>query len=869
MMKTILLLNICLFISLPVFSQITDDFSDGDFTNNPEWLGQTEKFAVQNETLQLLDENAGSSNTAYLYTPAPTSTNELTTWEFLVRLEFAPSGSNFARVYLNASAATLDGSLNGYYLQVGGISGTDDALELKRQDGDVATVLLTGTTGAVGNDPAQARVQITRSTAGEWTLHADYSGGSNYQLEGSVTDNTYEMGGFFGLYCNYSSTRSDAFFLDDVLITPLFEDTTPPTLSEVQIQDASTLLVSFDEPLSSGSAENPSNYNIDNGIGTPAAATLVAGNPAQVRLSLASPMENTQDYTLTINNIQDTEGNTSTGQSLTFTFFDIQPVAFQDIIISELMADPNPSAGLPDGEYIELYNLSDKVIDVSTLFFSSGSSPAALPSYLLLPGSYVGIVSESLMGAYGGEGPLLGIPSFPALTNGGDDLSLTNADGETIFELSYSDSWYNNPERENGGYSLEIVQLEGPYDCAGNWSASLNEQGGTPGLPNSWLGLDADQDAPFVSAAFADNELEIFVQYSEQMDLSSISDPANYSLSNGISIESVNYQGDDQVLLIVSDMLQTSVVYGLTISGSVTDCFGNALSTENLSIVLTEEAAAQEIIINEILFNPVSGSVDFVELLNRSEKAINLNGLLIENEAKESGDTLAELTEDYVLLPGSYAVITEDPNEILNQFTVLQPDALIEENLPTLEDKNGNVTIRLNGITLDSFDYDEQYHYPLLDSKEGVSLERLSPDANTQDAGNWHSAAASAGFGTPTYENSQLIEAPGIIDEAVSLPYTTFSPDGDGFQDVLLINYQLDAPGYTLNMRIFDSQGREIRQLVNNETLSISGTYQWDGTNGEPARARIGIYVLWIELFQPDGTIERDKIPFVLAGQLD
>ncbi len=55
-----------------------------------------------------------------------------------------------------------------------------------------------------------------------------------------------------------------------------------------------------------------------------------------------------------------------------------------------------------------------------------------------------------------------------------------------------------------------------------------------------------------------------------------------------------------------------------------------------------------------------------------------------------------------------------------------------------------------SGALSDHFAYREQMHFDLLKDKEGVSLERLSPDGASDDPRNWHSAASAVGYATPT-----------------------------------------------------------------------------------------------------------------------
>ena len=85
---------------LSLIAQLNEDFSDGDFTSNPVWLGDVSDFTVNlSNELQL---NAPSvSSVSYLSTETGLldfSNNII--WEFKINLLFNPSNSNTGRFYL-------------------------------------------------------------------------------------------------------------------------------------------------------------------------------------------------------------------------------------------------------------------------------------------------------------------------------------------------------------------------------------------------------------------------------------------------------------------------------------------------------------------------------------------------------------------------------------------------------------------------------------------------------------------------------------------------------------------------------------------------------------------------------------------------
>jgi hypothetical protein len=78
------------------YSQFNDDFSDGDFSQNPTWFGDTSIFVVnaQNE-LQLNDV---VSSEAHAVTQSQAIVNA--SWEAKIRMDFDPSKRKSQRIFL-------------------------------------------------------------------------------------------------------------------------------------------------------------------------------------------------------------------------------------------------------------------------------------------------------------------------------------------------------------------------------------------------------------------------------------------------------------------------------------------------------------------------------------------------------------------------------------------------------------------------------------------------------------------------------------------------------------------------------------------------------------------------------------------------
>ncbi len=166
-----------LYLPLLVSAQVFDDFEDGDFNNNPQWTGRTDKFIINsNKQLQLDDSDAGLS---YLATPNIVANDA--EWRIWIKLSFSPSDNNNARFYLISDQEDVSQALNGYFLQFGE-GGSDDAIELFRQDENSFQSVCRGTDGLLASS-FEIGIKVTRDASGNWKVFADPSGGDNYQLE--------------------------------------------------------------------------------------------------------------------------------------------------------------------------------------------------------------------------------------------------------------------------------------------------------------------------------------------------------------------------------------------------------------------------------------------------------------------------------------------------------------------------------------------------------------------------------------------------------------------------------------------------------------------------------------------------------------
>lgn len=322
-----------------------------------------------------------------------------------------------------------------------------------------------------------------------------------------------------------------------------------------------------------------------------------------------------------------------------------------------------------------------------------------------------------------------------------------------------------------------------------------------------------------------------------------------------------------RIHLSLETALDPIKLYNLNIL-DLLDADGNPADIKFDSIRYNPSPGPRELIINEILFDPYPGLEDFVELYNPTNKFLQLKDLVLCNASRTD---CTRITSDLILNPSGIIAFSPDPNTLKAQYSPPIEAQVIGQDLPRFNNDSGNISLRVESdghqLTLDSFDYHVDMHFSLIKNSEGVSLERLSPHADSNSPQNWYSGVESSNWATPGYKNANG-QAEDHKLSSFSFQNEVFSPDGDGYQDLLIFNYNLDTNHYIANAWILNSWGGFHKQVANTELTSQNGIISWNGLDRFERPSPMGIYVLYYEFVHANGNRLNGKRAFVLAYRI-
>ncbi len=829
-------------LSCKLNAQITDNFNDSNLSINPTWLGTPNAFGTLNAELKSTHLTLNSS--FYISTPSSFIAN--CTWQIDTRLLFNTSSTNYVDILLCADSANLQNTKNAYFVRLGG---TADEISLYKTKAGIDTKIIDGTDGILNTSNNAWQIKVTKLTNNNFTLQrTNLTGGLSF-IEGNTIDSDIVSSSYFGIRIRQSTAGFvGKHYFDNLNISKNFKDTIAPKIDSLIVESGNTLKILFNEPCDSNTLLNLNNYQILQGNIKPINSIKI--NAKSVNLLFANAFDKNKTLHLSVKNIADTLLNKMQDTLLPFYYSKPDTAAVAELLITELMPDPEPTVGLPNTEYVEIKNISNKYINLNGCKIHDPSGFKPLPNIILPPDSIIALYN------------------IPSLNNSGDNIWITNQLNQTIDAVNYTLEWYKNNSKKNGGWSLELIDLNYPCKSIINWAESIDPKGGTPGKTNSINGTIADNNAPEITSFYGINDSILQLNFNEPLD-SVILLNATFKVNNFAANFKLKNINSNQSFWLLNFKPNADSTYSIQIN-NLNDCSGNSMPL-NLNIQWASMALKNNVIVNEILFNPSTGEQDFIELYNNSSKAIDLSQLFIatiDNMGQyKSIDKIS--ASKLILLPKNYLLLTEDTITLCQKYTCGNTNALKIKytKMPSLPDDKGNIVlINQNGQIIDSMGYSDKWHNPLLEDNNGVSLERLSFNTPSNLQSNWYSAASTVGYATPAYTNSQQTNA-NTNTSIFTLQSKTLSPDEDGFEDQLIINYNLSKPNFLATINIYNTQGTRIKQLYNNETLSTQGFITWNGTDYNNQKANMGIYIITIECINANGTIIKEKLSCVVAGK--
>ncbi len=556
--------------------------------------------------------------------------------------------------------------------------------------------------------------------------------------------------------------------------------------------------------------------------------------------------------------------------------------ASPQVVLTEIMF--NPAGSESDDEFIEIVNLSesesvdltgwqisdstgfDKIIAVDEgLVLDPGQFGIILdPSYFENSNTYDDLIPENSLiltldnTTFGDRGLSNSTP---------ETVSLINAAGDTVSRYTYS---LGNAM----GFSDEKIDLVGP-NTPENWADSkvLN---GSPGAPNSVSPLNYNLailpgDLKFTpETARAGDSVSLTavvrnlgrlpaenfeIRFFEDQDSDSLLEVGE-ELGEGCRFEQPLLADDS----VTCEMVYENIAAGLHLIFAKIDFAFDQDITDNLAVMgLLIGYPPRAVVINEIMYSPLSNQAEWVEVVNLSSETVNLQGWSLSDSDTASRSVL----EDKLALPSnSYFVLAQNVS-LLDIFDVPDESFAVLKNWPTLNNDSDTVVLyELTGAQMDRVDYRSSWG-----GGNGIALEKINPHFASNDSLNWSSSVVLEG-GTPGKRNSIFAESL-PPETTLQIAPNPFSPDEDGRDDFAIISYQLPLNTAVVNLKIYDLRGRLIRFLANNQPSGSQSSMVWNGRDDNGQRARMGIYIVFLQaLNAQSGQLKTEKETVVLAEKL-
>ncbi len=833
------------------FSQpftINETFDQMNLFSSKDWRGDVTKFSHQDDQMV----SASIIVNDHFYVCHSLAKSDSYEFSIDVNLAFATSSANYVDLFLSANDSNIISANQTLILRIGD---TRDEIKLVSSiDGEEQT-LIQSPEKITHSFDGTITIKYAEDTLVVW-VHEQPNG---ILWSDTATDVILDSAFFIGLAVKQStSSFHQKHRFDNWYVGPERRDTSAPIISDYHIRKDSTVLLVFNEPIDSTKVSKASFTFLQPLI-----------KPIDVNVNGDSVFVfydyhfSSGIYSMQVSQIEDRYGNTLLDTIIQTFYREIKQASYRDVILTEIMCDPSPSVKLPEYEYIEIANRSSSYIDLSGWKLHDATKYCAFGTYILPPDSFLIICDDKVAPFFKTDGSVMGVSNFVSLNNSSDSLTLYNAEGTLIDFVFYQNDWHSDEWKKNGGWSLEIQNSTTTCTYDGNWISSVSSTGGTPGHKNSVASSFNDEEVPQLLNIRIE-ETNLLLDFNESIETYS---PQTSDFVSDLEITTIKNVATNTIQLTFAETLSVGQAHSIRIKG-VHDCTGNIIDEQTVVFGIPSIPKQGDLVINEVMFEPSLNSVEYVELYNASKSLFDLSNIHIGEPIDEySWQSLKRISEGNSFIePESFRVVTNNCDQLSKNYPNMDRGNCIQtQNIHQLSNEFGSIGIAFdNGTPIDMFFYTSDFHFPLLTETKGVSLERRSYADSTNSSSNWTSASASKNYGTPGNLNSQFIGLQ--TDNESHLRYDPISPNGDGFNDALVIENNTMEPNTVVDVQIFDVEGRLIAYPFNKNIVGYRNQFVWEGINDDGSLIREGIYIVLLKSFTPQNGELIFRAPFTVTN---
>ncbi len=527
------------------------------------------------------------------------------------------------------------------------------------------------------------------------------------------------------------------------------------------------------------------------------------------------------------------------------------------VVINELMTNPNDELGLPDRQYIELYNTTNNAIDISNWQISVNATLTTIANYILPPDGYVCLCSKSA------EADMAKVTAAIAttqkaltLTKNSGRVVLRNAQGKVADYVDYSIDMFGGTFKNDGGWSIERID---PFNISANnnnFVPSVSPQGGTPSARNSVDGSLPDDIAPHILSLIPNATADtLHLALSEPIDTATFRN--TFTIDNNeqpLRIASTDDVTLTRFSIALNQPLRRHQIYHVS-NIWATDYAGNQITDCIVQTAIAEKAQPKQIVINEIMSTASPTINDYIEIYNPTTDVFNLYDICfgqIKNAQLSSCNRICNYNR--LFFPGEYIVVCADSTSLTEAYNVPNKQYIVSNakfsNLPS----EGEVAIsNILGEIIDNVPYTEKMHSQLITDTHNVALERIMTNAASDTPQNWTSASALSGYATPTAINSQNRDNKFQPTTNIEQVVRRFSPNADGIDDNMVLSTNFADGEWIATMRIYAPNGVLIATPYNNTPLPVSGELIWNGQNTQGTIMPHGTYIIMVSVWQTGG----------------